>query len=511
MYQDDAIDPRAIQALFDYIIDEGVGVILDTHSFDALHTRLCELMRPLAQAIISQDEDGADDEQLDQATRAIATRTALDLWTHTPIPENHFRPYKMDKPERNRPCPCGSQRKYKQCCGAVESPSLNLSPEVMTARVLERMPKERIGKISALGVSVHTLGLVAQSWFEQDRFDDIVALLEPLFEDVRGLDERAELAADMLGDAWLALGDDARRRQLIATLKNSPDKTLKSNAFQRDATLSIDRRDFPAARAAFRQAQCLTPDNPTLAHLEVLLLCAEGREVEARERVDFWAAKLARDTEFDQSELIHLLYQMLDIGKEDDRLATLPDDYPQRRLLLYVELEGIEPPIWRRLEIENGLTFAELHDILQAAMGWEDAHLYEFVVGNQHIGPTGGTEFGWGEPPLPSEEVEIGQVLGRKKSFRYLYDFGDGWSHRISVEERLPSTPTAPAVLLAGKRACPPEDCGGVPGYYQLLEALADPDNGESQETLEWLGDYKPESFRLASSRKNVASLFKHF
>lgn len=509
MPQNDPRDMDALHELFDHIVDEGVGVILDTGSFDALHARLRELMRPLAQLIVSEADEEADDRQVDQAACAIATRTALDLWNHTPIPDNHFRPRKMEKPERNAPCPCGSQRKYKQCCGAVESPSLTLPPDEMAARVLKRLPTERIGEIAALGVPVQTLGMVAQAWFEQERFDDVVALLDPVFEDVRGLDERAELAAEVLGDAWLALGDDARRLQLIALLRNAPDKTLRSTAFQREATQNCDRGDLPAAWAAFGEARRLTPNNPTLAHIEVLLLLAEGRQAEARARVEFWTARLARDPDYDHSDLIGLLHQMLEIGRVDKRLEALPEDYPARRLLLHVELEGIEPPIWRRLEVENSLTFAELHDILQTAMGWDDEHLHEFIVGAHRIGPTTEVESAWDEPALPSEEVELGQVIGRKKSFRYLYDFGDGWSHRITIEQRLPSAPSErPAVLLAGKRACPPEDCGGVPGYYRLLDALAQPDSDENRETLEWLGDYRPEAFSLASVRKAVASLF---
>lgn len=507
MHQDDTHSTDALHALFNHIIDEGVEVILDTGSFDALHARLRELMRPLAQLIVSEAGEDADDHQADQAACAIATRTALDLWNHTPIPDNHFRPRKMEKPERNAPCPCGSQRKYKQCCGAVESPSLTLPPDEMAARVLKRLPKERIGEIAALGVPVQTLGMVAQAWFEQERFDDVVALLEPVFEDVRGLDERAELAAEVLGNAWHARGDEARRLQLIATLKNAPDKTLRSAACQREATLNCDRGDLPAAWAAFAEARRLTPNNPMLAHLEVLLLLAEGRRADARARVDFWSAKLARDPDYDHSDLIGLLHQMLEIDQTDERLAALPQDYPARRLVLRVELEGIEPPIWRRLEVENSLTFAALHDILQTVMGWDDAHLHEFIVGDHRIGPTTEIEATWDEPALPGEEVELGQVIGRRKSFRYLYDFGDSWRHRITIEQRLPSAPGKPAaILLAGERACPPEDCGGVWGYYRILDALSRPDSDEGRETLDWLDDYDPEAFDLANRRQAVAS-----
>lgn len=510
MNQDQLASQAAMQEFFEHVMDEGIGAILDTASFKALHDRLYELMGTLAQFMVNEAGEDTSDDEMDRVTRAIATRTAIDLWNHTPIPEHHFRPHPAVKPERNGPCLCGSQRKYKQCCGAIDTPGLHLPLDEMAARVLKRLPRERMGEIGALNLPPQTLGLIADAWFREQRYDDVAALLEPLFEDVNRLDERAELAADTLGNAYLELGDDTRRRQLIARLKSAPDKTLRSTGFQREAVMTCDHGDFKTAWAAFKQAQRLTPDNPSLSHLEVLMLLSEGRDTEARARVEYWAARLARDPDYDHSELIGILYQMLDADQIDERLAALPEDYPQLRLVLHVELENIAPPIWRRLEVENNLTFAELHIVLQAAMGWENEHLHEFVVGDHRIGPTIEDSPDWGEPLLPDHEVEIGQVLGRKKIFRYLYDFGDGWRHRITVEERLPSTPTKrPAILRAGARACPPEDCGGPWGYQRLIVALANPEDEQYEETLDWLGDYKPNSFSITSARKAVESLFK--
>ncbi|MFN3984941.1 MAG: IS1096 element passenger TnpR family protein [Rhodocyclaceae bacterium] len=537
----DAID--AMQNLLDHIIDEAVATILETHSFDALHARLCVLFLPLTQGIVIEAENGGetiDVSKIDDATRAVATHAALDIWNHTPIPENHFRPRKMAPPERNAPCVCGSGKKFKQCCGTVESPGLVLPPEEMAARVLKHYPPERIGEIAGLGVPLDTLGRLASLWLDEDRLDDVIALLEPRFADARKLDARAEHAADMLLTAYLDKGDEAGRARLLETLRQAPDKQLACITHQREATRAADVGDFPAAWKAFEAAMRLTPDNPTLSHLELLLLITEGREDEARARAEFWAAKLSRDPHTDYSELIEMLHMMTspegmrtlragmsEDGDEDDdddeeddyedlspevqqRLDALPQNFAERRLVIRVELCDIDPPIWRRLAVENTLSFAELHLILQEAMGWQDCHLYEFVVGNTRLGqPDEFVPGGFDDTNLPADAVELGQVLGRRKSFDYLYDFGDGWQHRITIEERLPSTPMErPAELLDGARACPPEDCGGVPGYYRLLDALANPRHAESRDTLEWLGRWKPEAFKLPATRKRVAALF---
>lgn len=509
MNQDEPGAIEAMEALFEHIIDEGVGVILDTGSFDALHARLRELMRSLAQGIIGEAGEHADDSEIDRVARAIATCAALDLWNHTPIPENHFRPRKIARPERNSSCPCGSGRKFKQCCGVVAAPSLTLPPEDMVRRVLEHLPRERVGKAWASGAPPLVLGAVAQEWSSQGRNEDVIMLLEPVFADVHRLDERAELAAAVLEHAYAECGDAARWQRFVEVLQHAPDQVLRAAGFRAEAMARTAGGDWAAASRALERAQQLTPGHPALAPIEVVLLCGEGREAEARARVASWTDRLERDPDQDHSELIAQLHDLVRARKADERLAALPSDYASRRLVLHVELGGISPPIWRRLEVENTLTFADLHVILQTAMGWENQHLYEFIVGKQRVGPTAAAEASWGAPMLPADEVEIGQLLGRRKSFRYVYDFGDDWSHRITVEQQLPSTPhVRPAAVLAGKRACPPEDCGGVPGYYRVLDALAHPDDEESGDTLAWVGEYKPEAFSVVAVRKAVASLF---
>ncbi|MFB1029484.1 MAG: hypothetical protein QMC09_07345, partial [Thauera sp.] len=125
-----------------------------------------------------------------------------------------------------------------------------------------------------------------------------------------------------------------------------------------------DRGDIRDAWRAFNEARHLTPDDPSLSHLEVLLLLAEGRDIEARERADYWMAVLAADPRHDNRALIEALHTLGAEAAADDPLDDLPQDYPERRLVLHIALEDIDPPIWRRVEVENTLTFEALHHVI---------------------------------------------------------------------------------------------------------------------------------------------------
>lgn len=162
---------------------------------------------------------------------------------------------------------------------------------------------------------------------------------------------------------------------------------------------------------------------------------------------------------------------------------------------LKVTLTDSRPPIWRRIQVPSDITLGKLHRILQAAMGWTDSHLHRFDVK--------GVSYGLADPELDfrSERSaklnEVAPTEGFK--FRYEYDFGDSWMHNIVVEKILPADPDQRyPVCIKGKRACPPEDCGGVWGYAELEETLKDPSHPEHEEMMEWLdGDFDPEAFDL--------------
>jgi len=165
---------------------------------------------------------------------------------------------------------------------------------------------------------------------------------------------------------------------------------------------------------------------------------------------------------------------------------------------LKVTLEGTKPPVWRRVVVPSDITFARLHDVLQAAFGWWNSHLHEFEIDGVRYGSDDGE--GWGDRPLDERRHRLGDVAGEGATFGYVYDFGDNWQHRMVVERVVPAERGAryPA-CTAGRRACPPEDCGGVWGYADFVDAIRDPEHSEHESMLEWVGGtFDPEAFDTA-------------
>ncbi len=163
-----------------------------------------------------------------------------------------------------------------------------------------------------------------------------------------------------------------------------------------------------------------------------------------------------------------------------------------------ITLEYIRPPIWRRVQVPGTILLPKLHRLIQAAMGWEDAHLHAFCVGD--------ITYALPDPELNNwmqdeRRIHLSQIAPVEKSkFRYDYDFGDGWHHLVVVEKILPAEPGKNyPVCIAGKRACPPEDCGGPWGYFEFVEAVFNPEHEQHKELLEWVGgEFDPEAFDLA-------------
>jgi len=172
-----------------------------------------------------------------------------------------------------------------------------------------------------------------------------------------------------------------------------------------------------------------------------------------------------------------------------------------------ITLAYTQPPVWRRIQLPSEATFWDLHCAINDAMGWEDNHLHEFRIGNRRhalrIGIPEGEDAPWSDDAgLADWDVPIASHLAKTgASCSYLYDFGDGWDHSVKLEAILPREPRVRYPrCLDGARACPPEDCGGPPGYEQLCAALADPAGADedAEELLEWFGPYDPEAFNPA-------------
>ncbi|TAJ84847.1 plasmid pRiA4b ORF-3 family protein [bacterium] len=172
-----------------------------------------------------------------------------------------------------------------------------------------------------------------------------------------------------------------------------------------------------------------------------------------------------------------------------------------------ITLKDIRPAIWRRVLIPGDITLAKLHRIIQETMGWYDGHLHQFIVGETHYGVPDPDDF---SEVKNEKSVRLGQIVSRpKQRFLYEYDFGDGWEHEIVVEKILNPEPGVRYPLCpGGARACPPEDCGGVPGYADFLEAIRNPEHEEHEEMLEWIGgEFDPEEFDLEAVNQSLKSI----
>lgn len=160
-----------------------------------------------------------------------------------------------------------------------------------------------------------------------------------------------------------------------------------------------------------------------------------------------------------------------------------------------------DPPVWRRAVVPETFTFLRFHHVIQAAFGWENSHLFQF------------SPEGWGSQPAiglktgadPDEEtqdckkIKLSQIFTEPgQTYTYIYDFGDDWLHVIWLEEITKEKPLK-ADCLAGEGACPPENCGGFPGYEELKKVLADPTHPEHEEMKEWLGLSKRQKWNAAA------------
>ena len=167
----------------------------------------------------------------------------------------------------------------------------------------------------------------------------------------------------------------------------------------------------------------------------------------------------------------------------------------KRLYLLKIRLLEIEPEIWRRFVVPAGITLDRLHDIIQIVMGWTDSHLHEFTIGKKRY-----TEYPESkEDGLECGRYRLGDLIKQKgRTFNYLYDFGDSWEHEVILEDSRYFNPELQSALecLDGARACPPEDVGSIPGYYEFCKALKDPYHEEYESYMQWCGgEYDSEKF----------------
>ena len=173
-----------------------------------------------------------------------------------------------------------------------------------------------------------------------------------------------------------------------------------------------------------------------------------------------------------------------------------------------ITLLGSNPKIWRRIQVAD-CTLEKLHQHIQTAMGWTNSHLHQFEIGGNRYGNPELLDDGFGDfKCIDSTRTKISKLLSKSSkrfSFTYEYDFGDGWEHDVLFEGCSQKEPGKKQPLcLEGERACPPEDVGGIGGFYEFLAALADPKHQQHDDFIEWGGDFDPEKFDVKQATKEM-------
>jgi len=283
-------------ALYD-LFDAAVQEILRHED----HDRFLDWIRAngarLLPAPLTQGEDGG-------AAAAIAL--GRGIWNATPLPGNQFRPRPIPEPGRNDRCPCGSGRKYKQCCAQLPRFEVLTSEELWPILVAHLSRAQLDGAVTARRIPPAALAAAAQTYAEEGLLSKAAALLEPVFESgVEHLDERFETAFDVLCDVYAAQGSDRKRERFAERIAQQARGPLERAAWQRLAAIRHDAGQIDAAWEAIRMAHQADPGQPSVALNELTLLVTENRLDEAKARAEFWAAKLTRER-YPDDELIDM-------------------------------------------------------------------------------------------------------------------------------------------------------------------------------------------------------------
>jgi hypothetical protein len=284
---------------------------------------------------------------------------------------------------------------------------------------------------------------------------------------------------------------------------------------------SLLRREFPNGIRAM-----LTALHHTDGAVATTSLCALVWEVvtapyvldhAAEIQLKHWRAMDDRDTERALAVLRRLnavtiedeTVELTELGRSGVRRLLGEPEPGDPVYQVKITLLGVEnPPVWRRVLVPAAIRLDQLHDVVQAAMGWQNCHLHAFVDGQ--------TYYGVPDPELRFRDegtTRLGDLTAPDGQLLYNYDFGDDWDHEILVEEATVATPDGRYPrCVAGQSACPPEDVGGSPGYARLIEILADPSHVEHQDMLGWLGiedsgQFDPARFDPAEANRRLATV----
>jgi len=201
--------------------------------------------------------------------------------------------------------------------------------------------------------------------------------------------------------------------------------------------------------------------------------------------------------------------------KAKNTIATRNSSAPETIYRFKITLRGTKPPIWRRIETHDA-TIEQLHELIQIGMGWMNSHMHEFNLGGTRYTHSDFLQDQFDDLGAENyEELSITDWIarhGKKLKMKYMYDYGDSWEHDVVLEGIFPSEPDVEYPrCVTGKLACPPEDVGGVWGFYDFIEAITDPKHERHQELLEWCGPFDPNEFDPATTTARMQQGLPHY
>ena len=191
---------------------------------------------------------------------------------------------------------------------------------------------------------------------------------------------------------------------------------------------------------------------------------------------------------------------------------TSPDDIA----ILRIELEDIDPLIWRRVAVRTSMNLKSVHGVIQAAMGWLDSHLWVFTTNGRKYSILIPNDADWNERIKDAAKTKLSALLTvGVREIGYVYDMGDNWQHRIIVEKlKAAELGALYPQFLGGERRCPPEDCGGIPGYYEFLNNIASKQSKKRKAALDWYGaPYDPDEIgeqQIVTTLNLIANTSRH-
>jgi tetratricopeptide (TPR) repeat protein len=329
---------EAWRASLNMVLSISAGMLLRRDDFSAFMDWASDALPYL---LLS--EDAPRGAKPDAHQMSMASLMGRAIYAAMPLPSRRFRPVKMQWPERNEPCCCGSGRKFKLCCADLARDLPRFPPEMCAAPMLDAMGKAAWAGLPQAGMPIALVGSAAHDWRERGRLADVLKLLEPWLPPLGAIpDDRAELL-DLLGDVYADLNKPRKRKALAQAMTTRGGREVQSKGWQRLALMACDAGKDSEASEAFKAAQRLTPDDLNLSVLELSLLIGSGDTSRLRERADFWARSLQRKNQ--GGDLDELIAMVRDMGtRGHDVLADVAERAHPELGRLSAWLRAAPPP-----------------------------------------------------------------------------------------------------------------------------------------------------------------------